>query len=39
MTPAELDVWLDEQRIETVRLVILDMHGVPRAKRSTCRTA
>jgi glutamine synthetase len=35
MTPAELDVWLEEQQIETVRLVVLDMHGVPRAKLLT----
>lgn len=35
MTPAELDTWLQEEQIETVRLVVLDMHGVPRAKLLT----
>ena len=34
-TPAELGAWLEEQRIEAVRLVVLDLHGVPRAKLLT----
>jgi glutamine synthetase len=35
MTPDEADVWLEERGIESVRLVVLDLHGVPRAKLLT----
>ena len=35
MTPGEADIWLEEQQIENVRLVVLDLHGVPRAKLLT----
>jgi len=31
-TPSELEAWLAEHAIESVRLVLLDLHGVPRAK-------
>ena len=31
-TPSELEGWLAEHAIESVRLVLLDLHGVPRAK-------
>jgi len=35
VTPGEADIWLEEQQIENVRLVVLDLHGVPRAKLLT----
>jgi glutamine synthetase len=35
LSAAELGAWLEEQEIETVRLVVLDLHGVPRAKLLT----
>jgi glutamine synthetase len=35
LSEAELTAWLEEHQIETVRLCVLDLHGVPRAKLVT----
>jgi glutamine synthetase len=34
-SPGELSAWLEEHAIETVRLSVVDLHGVPRAKLLT----